>query len=109
MKRYKLMALVGLLGVLLLLAGCSKEYLDTSPTQSLGEDKLDSKPEYVEMLLEGTHSYIYKGEWYSLSYNGIDNLHIVFDMMGEDVINSTKGNGWFIGCLLYTSDAADEQ
>lgn len=83
MKRYILIILS--LGLSLLLTGCSKEYLDTTLKSSLGEDQFSTNHEYIEQLLNGTHSYIYSHRM-NQGYQGVQNLHIIFDLLGEDLI-----------------------
>ncbi len=77
------------------LFGCKDSYLDTQPSSSIGEETATSNINNFDYILNGIHSYNYT-EWFSQGYTGEHSLNIVRDLMGEDAINSTTGNGWYI-------------
>ncbi|RRD69929.1 hypothetical protein [Tannerella forsythia] len=82
--------------LLLFLSACGETYLDTQPSEKIGEHDATATVNNLDYILNGMHSYNYTN-WEAQAYNGEHSLNIARDMLGEDVINSTTGNGWYIG------------
>lgn len=82
--------------LLLVLSSCGDTYLDTQPSEKIGEHDATATVNNLDYILNGMHSYNYT-KWEAQAYNGEHSLNIARDMLGEDVINSTTGNGWYIG------------
>lgn len=92
----KIVNIIALCGFALLLStGCNKNFLDTEPKSSIGEGTATSNITNLEYILNGVHNYFYNN-WDTQGYTGFYSYNIINDMMGEDVINSTTGNGWYI-------------
>lgn len=92
--------------LLLFLSGCSETYLDTQPSEKIGEQDATATVENLDYILNGMHSYNYTN-WEGQDYNGEHSFNILRDMLGEDVINSTTGNGWYIGEARWIEHRSD--
>lgn len=79
----------------LVLGGCRKDYLDVKHGDRLDSDRFGTQDEDVPLLVEGMHSYIYTAN-YDPDYCGVQSLHLMYDMLGDDLINSSMGNNFHI-------------
>jgi hypothetical protein len=80
----------------LLLAGCKKDYLETSPTTSIGAGDAFSTTANAWAALNGIHRSLYI-QYYSNQDQGGQSANMMYmDQLGEDVVNTTQGNGWLI-------------
>lgn len=92
----KIYSVIGLCILSLIVAtGCSKDFLNTEPKNSVKESVATATISDLGYILNGVHNYFYNIR-YEQNYTGLYTYNIANDMMGEDVINSTTGNGWFI-------------
>lgn len=80
---------------LVMLSGCKDSYLDTQPSSSISEEAATSTLNNFDYILNGMHNYVYDYR-FTQGYAGEPNLNILRDMLGEDLLNSSRGNGWFI-------------
>lgn len=74
----------------LLLGGCSKEWLDTEPADSLTPNQITSEINNLESLVEGIHNWnyaSYKGS--QIVPDGCTFFGPYLDMLGDDLFNST--------------------
>lgn len=81
------------------LASCSKEDLETAPTTSMSGTSLMTNANAALVPLNGIIRSMYTAGW-STSRNydqcfGISAHALCADLMGEDMIMSDMGNGWF--------------
>jgi hypothetical protein len=81
------------------LASCSKEDLETAPTTSMSGASLMTNANAALVPLNGIIRSMYTAGW-STSGNvdqcfGISAHALCADLMGEDMIMSDMGNGWF--------------
>ncbi len=95
---------VGLLGCTLV-TSCSDDTLETSPTGSTSGDQLFATANAALVPLNGIYRSMYTAGW-STSENthqcfGISAYNIMADVMGEDMIMSNMGSGWFWYDALY--------
>ena len=90
-----------ILGALVLLAGmammgCKKDYLDTLPTDAVSSSSAFTTTSNAMIALNGVHRLLYT-QHYSRQDQGGESANMIYiDMLGEDLVNSTAGNGWFI-------------
>ena len=81
------------------LASCSKDALETKPTQSVSGDGIMEKTTTALMALDGTYRLIFDWGWpVTGNYHqevGIMGYALMADLMGEDMVMSQQGNGWF--------------
>jgi len=77
--------------LVLVLAGCSKDFLDLEPTDAISEDEVFGSYVTANSALMGAYDQLS-----SFSFGGLYNP-IMADIMGEDVmINSVNNWNWFI-------------
>ncbi|WP_430612902.1 RagB/SusD family nutrient uptake outer membrane protein [Flavobacterium sp. JP2137] len=83
-----IMATVGILG------GCSSDFLDQIPTESIDENEVVTTTENLYVALNGLHRSLYL-RYESQSEGGIGAMMIQADALGEDVVMTSSGNGWY--------------
>lgn len=103
MKKYLLISLAVLS---LIMAGCAKEELETSPTNQTDAGKVFSDVENTFSLLNGVYRNFYTdGELWSTGYPdenfGMSAIKINADLMGEDMVQRDPGSFWFVYDYLY--------
>jgi len=87
----KLINLINAAFLVLVLAGCSKDFLDLEPTDSISEDEVFGSYVTANSALMGAYDQLS-----SFNFGGLYNP-IMADIMGEDVmINSVNNWNWFI-------------
>lgn len=87
------------------LASCSKEALETSPTDAVSGDGIMATAESALTALNGTYRMMFEWGW-SVTGNyhqelGIMGYALMADLMGEDMVMAQQGNGWFWYDYLY--------
>lgn len=87
---------------LLVLSSCEKEYLDTTPTDSVSGQLIFSNTESAMVAMNGIYKALYlpNSTWFGTTGNvqqnfGIVSHNMVADLMGEDYVQAEQGNGWF--------------
>jgi hypothetical protein len=81
---------------LLSMAGCKKDYLDVNPTTSIAVADAFRSTTNGWAALNGIHRSLYIQYYGNQDQGGQSANMIYMDMLGEDVVNTTAGNGWFI-------------
>ncbi|MFJ1378188.1 RagB/SusD family nutrient uptake outer membrane protein [Capnocytophaga canimorsus] len=67
---------------------CSKDFLETSPSSSIGQKQAEQTEQGVGAILQGLHSMVYSynfGQGFGL---GQPSMAVQLDIMGDDVINT---------------------
>lgn len=80
---------------LLLLSSCEKEYLDTTPTDRLAEGSVFTTTDNGWAAINGMHRSMFF-QYDAQDQAGQGSVMINMDMLGEDVVNTSTGNGWWI-------------
>lgn len=93
---------IAIVSVLVGITACSEDYLDTASSSSIPEFTVVQSIEELERVLDGIHGFNF-GWWQTQGYVGEHSWNIVRDMMGEDLINSATGNGWYISDARWQS------
>lgn len=78
----------------LMLTGCEKEYLETSPNSDALEELVFSSTDGATVALNG----IYRFMWASENHDafGQKATDIAMDYMGNDMFTPVRGYGWFV-------------
>ncbi|SIQ58739.1 RagB/SusD family nutrient uptake outer membrane protein [Pontibacter lucknowensis] len=80
----------------LVLTGCEKEYLDTTPASAVPNEMVFGTTEGATVALNG----IYRSMWTSWDSRhdlfGPKSTDLSMDMMGNDVITPVRGYGWYV-------------
>lgn len=93
---------VATLAFSVLATSCKKDYLETNPTDSTGEEEVFQTTEGAMVALDGTIRTMYSsltdhGNFGQKSYD------LVSDLMGEDMVVHSAGYNWFNGEYNYSA------
>ena len=94
MKKTKLF-ISALVASSLFFTSCTEDYLDTIPTSSVGDQTIYSNADNLMAAINGMHRNMYVRQNSSQGNNGYTAQLIITDVMGEDLVFPTTGNGWF--------------
>lgn len=86
---------------ILTLSSCEREYLDQYPTTSIGYDPATATVDNLANVINGMHRNMYVRQNSSQGQNGGTAVLIYMDILGEDVIFPSTGNGWFVSTLRW--------
>ncbi|AFL83886.1 hypothetical protein Belba_1255 [Belliella baltica DSM 15883] len=75
--------------------GCAEDYLDTIPTDAVSEGLVFTTTQNARTALNGIHRAMFI-RWDSQGQPGEGGVMIVRDVMAEDLVMTTQGNGWFV-------------
>lgn len=95
----KKLLLIATIAVLSLATSCSKEALNTNPTDAVSGEFMLENTNGGLMALNGTFRYMWQwGVTTTGNYHqcfGIQSYALMGDLMGEDMVMEAQGNGWF--------------
>ncbi len=97
--KYLSICVVGLIGF----TSCEDEYLETSPTDAYGFDFVFSTADNGMVALNGIHRAMFTQYNSTQNQSGQNSLNIVMDMLGEDLVQTAAGNGWFNSDYKWTN------
>src|SRR5688500_98536 len=103
MKKLLIKSILVIAGLAVFLPACRKDYLETSPTDAVSQDDIFKTTTNAWNAINGIHRSLY------IQYNGQQDQGgqsknmIDMDMLGEDLVNPTTGNGWFIATHRWQS------
>jgi hypothetical protein len=86
---------------------CSDDYLDVNPTNAVSEADVFTNTDNAWGALNGIHRFLYAQFEGRQSHAGQSGFMIQNEMMGEDLVNHTTGNGWFIALHRWTAHRND--
>lgn len=86
--------LFSLLAILILMASCEKDYLDTTPTDEVDAGSAFLTTTNAWAALNGIHRAMYV-RYNSQGEYGQGAVMINTDMLGEDLVMTSVGNGWY--------------
>ena len=89
-------------GVLLILSSCKKDYLETNPTDQIAQSDVFKTTTNAWTALNGIHRSLYIQYNSRQDQGGQSKNMIDMDMLGEDLVNPTTGNGWFLTTHRWT-------
>ncbi|HMP86500.1 MAG TPA: RagB/SusD family nutrient uptake outer membrane protein, partial [Lacibacter sp.] len=78
------------------LASCSKDYLETRPTNAVSDAVIFTNTTDAWKAVEGMHRFLYRQMYGSQALGGISGNMIFMDALGEDLVMTGQSNGWFI-------------
>ncbi len=100
MKYNKIFYLV-LAAAMFSLGSCKKDYLDTTPTDRVSEADVFKTTSNAWGAINGIHRMLYQ-QWNGNQDQGGQSANMIYmDMLGEDLVNTAQGNGWFISCYRW--------
>lgn len=83
-----------LAATILMTNSCSEDYLDTLPTDAISDKTAASTTDNLLIALNGIHRSLYI-RYNSQGEGGLGGLYIINDMLGEDLVMTAAGNGWY--------------
>lgn len=79
---------------MLLFSSCEKDFLDTQPTSAVSEAAVFSTTKNAWAAINGIHRSMFV-RYDSQGQPGQAGVMIMSDMLGEDLVMTAAGNGWF--------------
>lgn len=92
----RMLSILAFSASVLFIVGCKKSYLDVTPTTSIAASDAFQTTANAWAALNGIHRSLYLQYYSSQDMGGQSANMIHMDMLGEDLVNPTTGNGWFI-------------
>lgn len=92
----------------LVLGGCKKSYLETSPSNQVTTDVIFKTTAGAQTALDGLYRLTYT---FGIETNGNHDLFgqkshdLIVDLMGNDMVINSRGYNWFNGDYRYTAGA----
>lgn len=77
------------------LSSCSEEFLDEVPTESVSDATATATTGNLFLVINGIHRSLYI-RYGAQGRSGIGSLMIQNDVLGEDFVMTSRGNGWFV-------------
>lgn len=109
MKKQKFNKIIlGLLALLLVTVSCRNEFLETTPTDSIGQGAAVGTAENLMAIINGMHRDMYVRQNSSQGQVGQTGINIMMDAMGEDLVFPSTGNGWYVSTVRW-QDQVNEQ
>lgn len=87
--------------VLSMVSSCESEYLETTPTDSIGEVKVTESVANLNVVINGMHRNMYYRQNASQGQNGNTGIMIYMDVLGEDLIFPATGPNWYISTMRW--------
>ena len=91
---------------LLASAGCSKDFLETNPTDKTSGPVIFESGESALVALNGIYRLMYSGGWtdgWEAENGGLAAYNMLFDLYAEDHIMDSAGSGWFYYDYAYNT------
>ncbi|HJT73924.1 MAG TPA: RagB/SusD family nutrient uptake outer membrane protein, partial [Chitinophaga sp.] len=85
----------------LLFTACKKDYLDTTPTDYYPSETVFTSVTNGWAAINGIHRSLYI-QYDAQDQGGQGSIMIMNDMMGEDLVMTAAGNGWFNATYQWT-------
>ncbi len=86
---------------MLLFSSCSKDYLETTPTDAVSDLSVFKSTNNAWGAINGIHRMMFFQHG-NMDQAGQGGIMIHMDMLGEDVVNTAQGNGWFNSTYQWT-------
>src|ERR1035437_4428324 len=80
--------------VLVFMGACKKDYLNTTPTTGVSQTSAFTTTANALEALNGIHRAMYS-QYSNQNEGGEGCIMIDMDMLGEDLVMTSAGNGWF--------------
>jgi hypothetical protein len=100
MKRKYIYSFSLLMVVSMILPACKKNFLDTAPTDQVSSAGVFTTTANAAAAMNGVYRLMYS-QYANQDQGGESSVMIDMDMMGEDLVNPTVGNNWFISLYRY--------
>lgn len=91
----KIFALFAGLALVVSLASCNKDFLETAPTDAYDQSFVLSTTDNIEAALNGMHKALVSQYFSRQNIGGLPSFQIAMDCLGEDLVFPAAGNGWW--------------
>ncbi len=91
--------------VLSMVSSCERDYLETDPTDAVGENLATGSIDNLNVLINGMHRNMYYRQNSSQGQNGATGTMIFMDVQGEDLIFPATGPNWFVSTIRWLDNA----
>ena len=88
--------IITLLAILVTMASCDKDYLETKPTSAVSDQVIFTNTADAWKAIEGMHRFLYRQMYGSQALGGFSGNMIFMDALGEDLVMTGQSNSWFI-------------
>lgn len=95
-----------LLPAVLLVSACAEDYLDTAPTDAVSETQVFTNTQNAMAALNGIHRSMFI-RYDSQGQPGQGGVMIMSEVMGDDVVMTSQGNGWFVSISRWLTHILD--
>ena len=102
MKKILFSSALALAVLTVMLPSCKKDYLETFPTDQAAQGDIFKTTANAWNAINGIHRSLYIQYNSRQDQGGQSKNMIDMDMLGEDLVNPTTGNGWFITTHRWT-------
>jgi hypothetical protein len=100
MKRKYIYSFCMLMTLSAILPACKKDFLETSPTSQVSAGNVFTTTANAAAAMNGVYRLMYS-QYADQGQGGESSVMIDMDMLGEDLVNPTVGNNWFIAVHRY--------
>ena len=107
MKKIKLYIIAIAVGMLILPQSCSKEFLETTPTEQIPGNLVFTSVAGAWGALNGVHRSMYIQYNSSQSHGGMAGMYLYIDMLGTDIVFNTSANGWYLNAYKWVDHRND--
>ena len=97
MKKIRIYILALVAGVLIIPTSCSKDFLETRPTDQLAAGDVFNSLTGAWGAINGVHRSMYNQYNSVQAHGGMAGMYSYIDYMGTDVLFNTTANGWYLG------------
>lgn len=97
--KYKL---IPVLFATMALGSCKKDFLETTPTQQADDATVFATTANAMAALNGIHRSMYL-RYDAQDQGGQGSMNINIDMLGDDLVNTAAGNGWYNSTYRWTA------
>jgi len=91
--------------VLSMVSSCERDYLETSPTDSVSEAGATSSVANLQTIINGMHRNMYYRQNASQGQNGATGVMMYIEVMGEDLIFPATGPNWYVSTIRWLDNA----
>ena len=106
MKKINKILSAVLLGSSLITFSCNEDFTDTNPTSSVSDLTVYSTVDNLKAAVNGMHRSMYV-RWGDQGQVGYFGMLIYHDILGEDLVYPSNGNGWYVAEQRWNDQAND--
>ncbi|MDP3451388.1 MAG: RagB/SusD family nutrient uptake outer membrane protein [Bacteroidales bacterium] len=96
MKKIKVYILALAVGLILFPTSCSKDFLETRPTDQLAAGDVFNSLTGAWGAINGVHRSVYIQYNSVQAHGGFPGLYLFIDFLGTDLVFNTTANGWYL-------------